>query len=148
MSSKVNSDYKEDYKLVRWDNCRQDILASKMFLHEGFCQRNNIYCDHCKKVFLKKDYENHFKIEINKKEKKERKTQKVKNNKKKEIEMEKINVYRSPIITKRRTAFEYIEMPMTEEFKINNPIIISLSENILPFVKLMLFSNEELFFFK
>ena len=131
MELKVNSDSKEDSKLVRCDNCRQDILASKMFLHEGFCQRNNIYCDHCKKVFLKKDYENHFKIELNKKEKKEKKSRKVKNNKQKEIEIEKINVYRSPIITKRRTAFEYIEMPMTEEFKINNPIIISEDGKIL-----------------
>ena len=129
MASTVNSDSKEDSKLVRCDNCRQDILASKMFLHEGFCHRNNIYCDHCKKVFLKKDYENHFKINTNKKEKKERKSQKLQNNKQKEIEN--LNVYRSPIITKRRTTFEYIEMPTTEEFKINNPIIISEDGKIL-----------------
>ena len=130
MASKVNSDSnEEDSILVRCDNCRQDILASKMFLHEGFCHRNNIYCDHCKKVFLKKDYENHFKINTNKKEKKERKSQKLQNNKQKEIEN--LNVYRSPIITKRRTTFEYIEMPTTEEFKINNPIIISEDGKIL-----------------
>ena len=126
MASKVDSDSKEDSKLIRCKNCRQDILASKMFLHEGFCHRNNIFCDHCKKVFLKKDYENHFKINSNKKE---RKSQRLKNKKKKEIL--KIDVYRSPIITKRNTTFEFVEMPMTEEFKINNPIIISEDGKII-----------------
>ena len=126
MASKVDSDSKEDSKLIRCKNCRQDILASKMFLHEGFCHRNNIFCDHCKKVFLKKDYENHFKINSNKKE---RKSQRLKNKKQKEIL--KIDVYRSPIITKRNTTFEFVEMPMTEEFKINNPIIISEDGKII-----------------
>lgn len=126
MASKEDSDSKEDSKLIRCKNCRQNILASKMFLHEGFCHRNNIFCDHCGKVFLKKDYENHFKINSNKKE---RKSQKIKSKNQKEIE--KINVYRSPIITKRNTAFEFVEMPMTEEFKINNPIIISEDGKIL-----------------
>ena len=67
MSSNDVSNSNSDSKLIKCQNCRQDILASKMFLHEGFCQRNNIFCDHCNKVFLKKDYENHFKMNSNKK---------------------------------------------------------------------------------
>ena len=126
MESKGDSDSKEDSKLIRCKNCRQDILASKMFLHEGFCHRNNIYCEHCGKVLLKKDYESHFIINSNKKE---RKTQKIKGKKQKEIQ--RFNFYRSPIITKRNTAFEFVEMPMTEEYKINNPIIISEDGKIL-----------------
>ena len=57
----------EDSKLVRCDNCRQNILETKMFLHEGFCFRNNVFCDHCQKVFLKKDYQDHLNNSQNKK---------------------------------------------------------------------------------
>ena len=32
-----------------------------MFLHEGFCKRNNVFCEHCEKVFLKTDYDEHLK---------------------------------------------------------------------------------------
>ena len=49
--------------LIKCENCRQDILADKMFLHEGFCKRNNVFCEHCERVFLKKDYKEHI-IEI------------------------------------------------------------------------------------
>ena len=125
MESKGTSDSKEDSKLIKCKNCRQDILASKMFLHEGFCQRNNKFCEHCGRVFLKKDYNNHLKN----KDKKIKKEKKEDNNNLKEIR--RINIYRSPIITKRRTAFEYIQMPMTEEYKINNPIIISEDGKII-----------------
>ena len=54
MSSNAISNSKTESKLIKCQNCRQDILSSKMFLHEGFCQRNNIFCEHCNKVFLKK----------------------------------------------------------------------------------------------
>ena len=76
--SNEKSKPKDSKKLIHCKNCRQDIQANKMFLHEGFCHRNNIYCDHCKKVFLKKDYENHFKINSNKKEKKKKKKENLK----------------------------------------------------------------------
>lgn len=59
-NSNVNSKIKNNKKMVICKNCRQSIESEKMFLHEGFCQRNNIFCDHCKKVFLKKDYEKHL----------------------------------------------------------------------------------------
>ena len=42
-----------------------------------------------------------------------------------------INIYTSPIITRKKTTFEYIEMPMVEEYKINKPIIISENGQIL-----------------
>ena len=42
-----------------------------------------------------------------------------------------INIYTSPVITKRKTAFEYIEMPMTEQYKVNNPIIITENGQVL-----------------
>ena len=124
MSSNAISNSKTESKLIKCQNCRQDILSSKMFLHEGFCQRNNIFCEHCNKVFLKKDYKDHF----NDKPKKRKKSQK---KEQKEKEIPKVNMYRSPIITKRNTAFEYIEMPMTEEYKINKPIIVSEDGHIL-----------------
>ena len=124
MASNDISNDNQDSKLIRCDNCRQNILASKMFLHEGFCSRNNIFCDHCQKVFLKKDYQNHL-DNINNKNKNNRNSTKSKKKAKKQKESQNINIFRSPIITKRQTAFEYIEMPTTEELKINNPIIIS-----------------------
>jgi hypothetical protein len=108
----------EGSKLVRCDNCRQNILETKMFLHEGFCFRNNVFCDHCQKVFLKKDYQDHLNNSQNKKNRNSTKS-------KKSMKKQKMHIFRSPIITKRKTAFEYIEMPMIEELKINNPIIIS-----------------------
>ena len=61
MSSENFSEKKAESSYTRCNNCRQDILSEKMFLHEGFCHRNNIYCDHCDKVFLKTDYEEHLK---------------------------------------------------------------------------------------
>lgn len=45
---------------TKCSNCLQKIKTSKMFLHEGFCLRNNIYCPKCKKVILKQDYEKHL----------------------------------------------------------------------------------------
>ncbi len=61
MSTKNITNSKEDNKLTKCKNCRQDIISEKMFLHEGFCHRNNVFCEHCQKVFLKEDYEKHIK---------------------------------------------------------------------------------------
>ena len=128
--SNEKSKPKDNKRLVHCKNCRQDIQANKMFLHEGFCQRNNIFCEHCQKVFLKKDYEKHLKSAI-KKTMKHLKTPERPKRKEKEAKIKTINIYTSPIITKRKTSFEYIEMPMTEQYKVNNPIIISENGQIL-----------------
>ena len=108
-------------KFIRCKNCYQKILAEKMFLHEGFCIRNNTFCTHCQRVFLKKDFSNHLKkiTSINN----EQSDQNI--NSPGSNKVNSIGIYRSPVITKRTPAYEYIEMPMTEQFKINKPIIIS-----------------------
>ena len=59
MKSKEQSNPDQNYTIC--ENCHQEILSSKMFLHEGFCLRNNTYCSLCDKVILKTDYENHVK---------------------------------------------------------------------------------------
>ena len=53
MSSKSDKETKENKnnKLVYCKNCHQDIESNKMFLHEGFCFRKNVFCEHCEKVF-------------------------------------------------------------------------------------------------
>jgi hypothetical protein len=107
-------------------NCRQDILAEKMFLHEGFCTRNNVFCEHCEKVFLKKDFNYHIK-NLSKKENEKKEEANLDNGNK----IRTINIYRSPVITKKSTHFEYIEMPIVEQFTIRNPIIISENGQIL-----------------
>ena len=60
MSSKTEKKSESDSELVKCQNCRQDILKAKMFLHEGFCLRNNVFCEHCEKVYLKKGHRPFF----------------------------------------------------------------------------------------
>lgn len=128
MSSKFISEKKTKSKYTRCDNCRQDILSEKMFLHEGFCHRNNIFCDHCEKVFLKTDYDEHLKDLRNSITNSAKST---------EIdETEEMPVF--PIINQTITTvinpniyYEFIEMPWTEEYKVNKPIVISENGNIL-----------------
>ena len=55
----------KDESTIECKTCRQYIPTYKMFLHEGFCQKNNIFCEHCDKVFLRKDYDEHI-LEISK----------------------------------------------------------------------------------
>ena len=57
----------EEEKYIKCKNCKQDILESKMFLHEGFCLRNNKLCPECDKVFLVQEYEEHLKTHNSKK---------------------------------------------------------------------------------
>jgi len=121
MASNITSSISSNSKIIRCKNCHQDILAEKMFLHEGFCLRNNAFCTHCQKVFLKKDFPNHLK-NINSKNS-EQSDQNI--NSPGSNRINSIGLYISPVITKRSPAYEYIEMPMTEQFKINKPIIIS-----------------------
>ena len=126
MASNDISSQKEQSKTVVCKNCRQDILAEKMFLHEGFCQRNNVFCEHCEKVFLKKDYNYHIK-KLSKKENEKNEETNLEN----ENKIRTINIYRSPVITKKNTHFEYIEMPIVEQYTIRKPIIISENGQIL-----------------
>lgn len=57
----------EGEKYTKCKNCHQDILESKIFLHEGFCLRNNKLCPECDKVFLVQEYEEHIKTHNSKK---------------------------------------------------------------------------------
>ena len=51
----------EEEKYIQCKNCHQNISESKIFLHEGFCLRNNKLCPECDKVFLVQEFEEHFK---------------------------------------------------------------------------------------
>ena len=117
---------------VKCENCRQDILANKMFLHEGFCKRNNVFCEHCERVYLKKDYEKHI-LEISKKSSKaneESNSEEINQNNKNQ------NIENIPPLKEKK--IEYIE-----QYKINTPIYISevaeasydnnINEYFLPF---------------
>jgi hypothetical protein len=131
MSSKEE---KESEEVVKCTNCRQDIEAKKMFLHEGFCHRNNVFCQHCEKVFLKTDYEKHKKKIL--KEKKNKKVI-IKENKqsseqvgeKKEKEIAAV-IKHAPIEVNPKPPV-YAPIPIVEEYKINTPIIISENGQIL-----------------
>ena len=66
----MSTNSKIESNIIECKNCRQGIIADKMFLHEGFCLRNNVYCEHCEKVFLKNDYDEHVKTISNSQTKK------------------------------------------------------------------------------
>ena len=154
MSSKVAKKSNKDSKLVKCKNCRQDILKDKMFLHEGFCARNNIFCEHCEKVFLKKDHEEHvksFKKLITIKEigsptnsQKSKETQS--ETKKPSSYTEENDNLSNNISLAPKPSLEVVQMPITELYKINAPIFVSetghiisdknKNENILPFLGL------------
>ena len=149
MSSKNKAKLEEKPKVIRCTNCRQDISSEKMFLHEGFCHRNNKYCEHCDQVFLKEDYEKHVKKisikNINKKEQKRlnneievEETEKViqmtqnENENENNIKEEIATVVKKSITTVNPESLEYVHMPLTEEYTtINNPIIISPNGQIV-----------------
>jgi hypothetical protein len=57
----------DEEKYKKCQNCRQDIPESKMFLHEGFCLRNNKFCPQCVKVFLVQEFDEHLKTHNEKK---------------------------------------------------------------------------------
>ena len=59
----------ETEKYVKCKNCHQEISESKIFLHEGFCLRNNKLCPECDKIFLIKEFEEHIKTHNANKEK-------------------------------------------------------------------------------
>ena len=121
MASNISSSLSSNSKIICCRNCHQNILEEKMFLHEGFCIRNNVFCTHCQRVFLKRDFPSHLKeiTSINNEQSGQNMNSPGSNR------INSIGIYRSPVITKRSPAYEYIEMPMTEQFKINKPIVIS-----------------------
>ena len=145
MSSKKKAKLEEKPKVIRCTNCRQDISSEKMFLHEGFCHRNNKYCEHCDQVFLKEHYEKHIKKisakKLNEKKQKSLKkeieeTEKViqmtQNENENNIKEEIATVVKKSITTVNPESVEYVHMPLTEEYTtINNPIIISPNGQIV-----------------
>ena len=132
MSSKTDLENKEKNKLIYCKNCRQDIASDKMFLHEGFCLRNNIFCEHCEKVFLKKDYKEHKK-EVKKNKKRNLKIEENSSNNKNSTSNQEF----TPIIQHTITninpnpSLEFIQMPVVEEISINAPIIINETGSIV-----------------
>ncbi len=99
-----------------------------MFLHEGFCERNNVFCEHCERVYLKEDYAKH-KLEISKEREEKPKDSSVdprKSNKKD----------KSPCVNQinlriNKPILEYEQGDFEEEFHINNPIIIAPTGEIV-----------------
>ena len=55
-------------KTIKCENCKQEILESKITLHQAFCLRNNKYCNKCQKAVLVSEYEDHIKSHEQKKE--------------------------------------------------------------------------------
>ena len=127
MSLKTSSVSNPEPKLIKCKTCRQDIPKEKMFLHEGFCQRNNIFCEHCEKVFLKKDYDEHLKDLRNS-------INSAKSTDIDENEYPPVAPVVIPTVTTTinpSTVYKFVEMPLTEEYTINTPIVISETGNIV-----------------
>ena len=130
MTSKNISEKNIKSKYTRCDTCRQDILSEKMFLHEGFCKRNNVFCEHCEKVFLKTDFDEHLK-DIRNSITNSAKSTEIDENEKEEISVIPVINQTITTVVNPNTYYEFIEMPLTEEYKVNKPIVISENGNIL-----------------
>ena len=101
-----------------------------MFLHEGFCLRNNTFCSKCKKVILKKDYETHIKNNCEQ-IKEEPKTEKKEHNLViKDITEEEEQKQKKPITINQINYNSCVNMNFPpviktkEIIKINDPIIV------------------------
>ena len=113
---------KSNESFIKCKYCRQYILSNKMFLHEGFCQRNNIFCEHCEKVYLRGDYEKHI-LDISKdlsNKNKENIFKRLKSSFKSFINDSENNTFK---INKNEQIYEKI--PVMEEYKIRKPIILA-----------------------
>ena len=140
MSSKVTENSNKESDEVKCKICHQYISKSKMFLHEGFCSRNNVFCQHCEKVFLKKDYEEHVKLikkkitikEVgspsNSQKSKETQSETMKPNSSTE---ENDNMSNNMIPLVPKPSLEIVQMPITELYKINAPIFVSETGQII-----------------
>ena len=140
MSSKTEKKSESDSELVKCQNCRQDILKAKMFLHEGFCLRNNVFCEHCEKVYLKKDFEYHVKSikkDSNPKDNdssahsQKSKDTKEETNKPSSFIEEIENISNNTITLAPSPSLEIVQMPVTEMLKINAPIFVSETGQII-----------------
>ena len=140
MSSKTEKTSESDSELVKCQNCRQDILKAKMFLHEGFCLRNNVFCEHCEKVYLKKDFEYHVKSikkDSNPKDNdssahsQKSKDTKEETNKPSSFIEEIENISNNTITLAPSPSLEIVQMPVTEMLKINAPIFVSETGQIV-----------------
>ena len=130
MSTKTSSEQKEEIKLIKCENCRQDILSDKMFLHEGFCHRNNVFCEHCEKVFLKTDYEYHIK-ELPKNLTTKKSESNLDSKKSTSNEEEKPIIEHTITTIVPKPTLEFVQMPLVEEISINAPIIITETGQIV-----------------
>ena len=164
MSEKELKNVKAKSELIMCKNCHQDILKEKMFLHEGFCLRNNVFCEQCEKVFLKKDFDDHFK-NLHKNDNNDKNDslpqEQKSSNKKSESRKQNTTTEHNDSInnleenneTNPSPSLEFIQMPVTELFHINNPIIISengqivsnknKNEFLLPYLGINLFENNK-----
>lgn len=128
----------KDESTVECKTCRQYIPTYKMFLHEGFCQKYNIFCEHCDKVFLRKDYDEHI-LEISKNLSNKNKETIIKrlntdfkgfksdfinNETDKNINSVKLNNY-----TKIKKT--QVKIPIMEEYSIRKPIVIGPNGDII-----------------
>ena len=119
---------KKNESKIKCKTCRQYLSSNKMFLHEGFCQKNNIFCEHCEQVFLRKEYDKHI-IEISKNL----------SNKNKQSVIKRLSTdfqgFKSnassdniKVIPVKKNS---MKLPVIEEYTIRNPIFIGPYSNII-----------------
>ena len=119
---------------IKCKSCRQYIPSHKMFLHEGFCQKNNIFCEHCDQVFLRKDYDQHI-LEISKNLSKTNKDSIIKRLKTDFKDVKNDNYNNNDYFTKEKNVKKKsmkITIPIIEQLTIRKPIVIGPYGNILP----------------
>ena len=119
---------------IKCKSCRQYIPSHKMFLHEGFCQKNNIFCEHCDQVFLRKDYDQHI-LEISKNLSKTNKDSIIKRLKTDFKDFKNENYNNNDYFTKEKNVRKKsmkITIPIIEQLTIRKPIVIGPYGNILP----------------
>ena len=119
---------------IKCKSCRQYIPSHKMFLHEGFCQKNNIFCEHCDQVFLRKDYDQHI-LEISKNLSKTNKDSIIKRLKTDFKDFKNENYNNNDYFTKEKNVKKKsmkITIPIIEQLTIRKPIVIGPYGNILP----------------
>ena len=119
---------------IKCKSCRQYIPSHKMFLHEGFCQKNNLFCEHCDQVFLRKDYDQHI-LEISKNLSKTNKDSIIKRLKTDFKDFKNENYNNNDYFTKEKNVKKKsmkITIPIIEQLTIRKPIVIGPYGNILP----------------
>ena len=116
-------------------NCRKKILSSKMFLHEGFCMRNNKYCEKCGKIVLIKDFDDHIQNHLNPQTKSPLNEESINLNK--DLKKEKINDNKdkTQVMVNQINYNSYVNMSIPKKakkkeiIKYNAPIVINTFDN-------------------